>query len=284
MSHHVAINAIVNCGNKKTRRARRRAARHDAVPKGRAVRALPAVQHARGGRDLLLGAQRDGCLPFNVIELVAVIERPRGVRWLAAVGSSARRTCCSPSPIVKRSLRRALSQIRPFRVGMGTRFDGQAEAMTDFEIISEFRELYANLPGLKEWQRGKRPLLAHYTSITTLKDILKRQEVWLSNPLFMNDLEELRFGIIEGTALFAEKCGGACRLRRSPREDVARFQSLSRRYFKWQKHGNRYLCCLCLSEHPKKNNDGSLSMRRAYGRHGNGAALVFRTEGLMVTP
>ena len=107
--------------------------------------------------------------------------------------------------------RRALSRIRPFRVGMGTRFDGQAaEAMTDSEIISEFRELYANLPGSKEWQRGKRPLLAHYTSITTLKDILKRQEVWLSNPLFMNDLEELRFGIIEGTALFAEKCGGAC--------------------------------------------------------------------------
>ena len=55
-----------------------------------------------------------------------------------------------------------------------------------------------------------------------------------------------------------------------------------RRYFDGEPVLDIYV--FCLSEHPKKNNDGSLSMRRAYGRHGNGAALVFRTEGLMVTP
>src|SRR5258708_2889291 len=43
-----------------------------------------------------------------------------------------------------------------------------------------------------------RPLLAHYTSIATLECIVKNDELWFSNPLFMNDLEELRFGLIEG--------------------------------------------------------------------------------------
>ena len=31
---------------------------------------------------------------------------------------------------------------------------------------------------------------------------MKNQEVWFSNPLFMNDLEEVRFGINEGARFF----------------------------------------------------------------------------------
>jgi hypothetical protein len=45
-----------------------------------------------------------------------------------------------------------------------------------------------------------RPLLAHYTSISTLERILVNDEIWLSNPLYMNDMEELRFGLNEGAS------------------------------------------------------------------------------------
>ncbi len=47
----------------------------------------------------------------------------------------------------------------------------------------------------------KKPLLAHYTTVQTLERILTTNEVWFSNPLFMNDLEEVRFGLLEGNSL-----------------------------------------------------------------------------------
>jgi hypothetical protein len=36
-----------------------------------------------------------------------------------------------------------------------------------------------------------------------LEAILRNDEVWLSNPLFMNDMEEVRFGINAGANLLA---------------------------------------------------------------------------------
>lgn len=47
-----------------------------------------------------------------------------------------------------------------------------------------------------------RPLWAHYTSVATLEKILLANEVWLSNPLYMNDWEELRFGLNAGAEKF----------------------------------------------------------------------------------
>lgn len=47
-----------------------------------------------------------------------------------------------------------------------------------------------------------RPLLAHYTSVTTLEKMLLTEEVWFSNPLYMNDWEELRFGMNAGANEF----------------------------------------------------------------------------------
>ncbi len=38
-------------------------------------------------------------------------------------------------------------------------------------------------------------LLAHYTSVETVERILRDEELWFSNPLYMNDLEEMRAGI-----------------------------------------------------------------------------------------
>jgi hypothetical protein len=45
----------------------------------------------------------------------------------------------------------------------------------------------------------KKPMLAHYTSVENVEKVLRSDEVWFSNPLFMNDWEEMRFGIYEGT-------------------------------------------------------------------------------------
>ena len=42
---------------------------------------------------------------------------------------------------------------------------------------------------------GELPLLAHYTSIRTLERIAQTGEIWFSNPLYMNDVDELRYGM-----------------------------------------------------------------------------------------
>ena len=49
---------------------------------------------------------------------------------------------------------------------------------------------------------SQRPLLAHYTSVSTLEKMLLANELWLSNPLYMNDWEELRFGMNAGADEF----------------------------------------------------------------------------------
>jgi hypothetical protein len=39
------------------------------------------------------------------------------------------------------------------------------------------------------------PLLAHYTSVQVAEQIIKNEEIWFSHPFYMNDLEELRYGM-----------------------------------------------------------------------------------------
>src|SRR5262249_39446887 len=50
--------------------------------------------------------------------------------------------------------------------------------------------------------RSDRPLLAHYTSVEVAKKIIKKEEIWFSHPFYMNDLEELRFGMLLGIQRF----------------------------------------------------------------------------------
>ena len=52
---------------------------------------------------------------------------------------------------------------------------------------------------------SQKPLLAHYTSLNTLESICKSNEIWFSNPLCMNDYEELRFVLSSGKDAFL-KC------------------------------------------------------------------------------
>ena len=74
------------------------------------------------------------------------------------------------------------------------------------------RELWEGFDQEQEFP-ARQPMLAHYTSIDTLESIAKTNQLWLSNPLFMNDWEELRFGLNTGAEELrnseevAEACG-----------------------------------------------------------------------------
>lgn len=73
--------------------------------------------------------------------------------------------------------------------------------MTDDEIGKLFAPLFDDLRG-QDCFPNRRQLLTHYTSIVGLEAILRTNELWLSNPLFMNDMEEVRFGIHTEARLF----------------------------------------------------------------------------------
>jgi hypothetical protein len=146
--------------------------------------------------------------------------------------------------------------------------------MSDSKIIRLFQDLYIDDIA---WLVENKPLLAHYTSISTLEKILKTDELWLSNPLFMNDLEEVRFGISQGVTLF-EQSGiieGSC----GSSERINHIRSAFHYYlneFDTKHVFDTYV--FCLTRHEPANTDGLLSMWRAYGGQGNGAALIFNTS------
>jgi hypothetical protein len=77
----------------------------------------------------------------------------------------------------------------------------------------EFNPLWSDIVASETFP-VKRPLLAHYTSIGTFEQIVKNGEIWFSNPLYMNDMDELRFGMNEGAYAFRmhtgirQVCGG----------------------------------------------------------------------------
>jgi hypothetical protein len=110
----------------------------------------------------------------------------------------------------------------------------------------------------------KRPLLAHYTSISVLEKIMKTGEIWLSNPLFMNDLEEVRFGLQQGARLFLQSeavtqvCGTTARYNRIK-------HAFSHFYNQFDLEHAFDTNVFCLSEHEPTNTDGLLSMWRGYG-------------------
>jgi hypothetical protein len=97
----------------------------------------------------------------------------------------------------------------------------------------------------------------------------------------MNDLEEMRFGILEGPRLFATSetvsklCTTPERFQRILYDFEGFFQQFDREHA-------LDVYVFCLSEHDPLNTDGALSMWRAYGGLGNGAALVFNTEFVTV--
>jgi hypothetical protein len=116
--------------------------------------------------------------------------------------------------------------------------------------------------------------LAHYTSIETLTKILEGKELWFSNPLFMNDIEEMRFGLNSALEAFhqSEHVKRACRSK-GELEQVHTWYFQQHRLFDQKYALDVYV--FCLSEHPESDFDGKLSMWRGYAENGNGAAIVF---------
>ncbi len=121
--------------------------------------------------------------------------------------------------------------------------------MEDNEVLKLFEPLF-NEPHPENAFHVKKPLLAHYTTIQVLEKILTTNELWFSNPLFMNDLEELRFGVLEGNALVmqSEEVAKACKTV----ERAAHFRRCFAHYFgqfDTQHVLNTYV--FCMSEHEK---------------------------------
>jgi len=148
--------------------------------------------------------------------------------------------------------------------------------MTPEETYRSFDPLWDDLRSEDSFP-NKRPLLAHYTSIETLEQVMKSNEIWLSNPLYMNDLEELRFGINEGLVAFKnhaqikEACG-------SDKHHEILVSEYSRQYDTYSNEHAFDTYVFCLSEHKPDKPDGLLSMWRGYGSNGNGAAIVIDTS------
>ncbi len=152
--------------------------------------------------------------------------------------------------------------------------------MTNDEVTQLFQPLYADLRPEDAFNH-KKPLLAHYTTIQTLEKILTNNELWFSNPLFMNDLEEVRFGVLEGNTLVmnSNEIVAACKT-------IKRAQLFKHSFaFYFDKFANQHVLdtyVFCTSNHDKDDNDGLLSMWRGYGANGNGAAIVFDTAQMNV--
>jgi Protein of unknown function (DUF2971) len=150
--------------------------------------------------------------------------------------------------------------------------------MDDLEIL--FEPLFADLRDGDPFP-AKKPLLAHYTSIHALEAILRSNEVWFSNPLFMNDVEEVRFGINAGANLFltSTELESACGNKK-------RFDLLKATFnHYYNTFANEHVIdtyVFCLSEHVKDDTDGLLSMWRGYGGNGSGVAIVFDAGKLPV--
>jgi hypothetical protein len=156
--------------------------------------------------------------------------------------------------------------------------------MTDDEIVALFISQFAdfiNLATLTE-----RPLLAHYTSLDVLEKIVKHDEVWFSNPLFMNDLQEMRFGMLEGLNVFQRYSSDPSFIAASGSAERARILSHYFNYYFSQFDINHVLdvYVFCLSQHEPANTDGLLSMWRGYGGQGDGAALIFNTDFISFNP
>ena len=154
--------------------------------------------------------------------------------------------------------------------------------MTNEEVWTSFEPLFDHVPGLLTgWSSG--PLLAHYTSLQVIEEILKTKTIWFSNPLNMNDYEELNFGIHHGVNALMTNQNLMSALSNETNRKVF-FQNIT--HIRNQ-YSTKYLVdtyVFCLSEHKRENRDGLLSMWRGYGGNGRGAAIVFDLSKLSELP
>src|SRR3954466_6216918 len=121
---------------------------------------------------------------------------------------------------------------------------------------------------------GDLPLLAHYTSISTLERIAQTGEIWFSNPLYMNDVDELRYGMNLG--LHAVRSHAGLRQACPPAHYNALLDAFDELYTAFDGESAFDVYVFSCSEHDENiGDDGLLSMWRGYGGDGNGVAIVF---------
>src|SRR5258708_1796757 len=120
----------------------------------------------------------------------------------------------------------------------------------------------------------ERPLLAHYTSLNVLEKIIVSNELWFSNPLFMNDLQEMQFGMLEGRKVFDELVVAPGFLETCGSRDRAEmiYKAFHHSFNDFDINHALDVYVFCFSEHLPTNTDGLLSMWRGYGGNGVGAA------------
>jgi hypothetical protein len=121
---------------------------------------------------------------------------------------------------------------------------------------------------------GQVPLLAHYTSIRTLERIAETGEIWFSNPLYMNDVDELRYGMTLG--FDAVRTHQGLRHACPPEHYNALLDAFGQLYSAFDDETAFDVYVFSCSEHDAQiGDDGLLSMWRGYGIDGNGVAIVF---------
>jgi hypothetical protein len=155
--------------------------------------------------------------------------------------------------------------------------------MDQQKIFAEMAPHYADFINLAELER--RPLLAHYTSLSAIENISKGNDLLFSNPLFMNDTQEIRFGMNEGYRIFLEEfseVGRGDKLFSSGFSAVRDAFVHNYKIFEYKHALNIYV--FCLSQHGQDDNDGKLSMWRGYGGNGCGAVIVFNTDFVSLNP
>lgn len=125
-----------------------------------------------------------------------------------------------------------------------------------------------------------RPLLAHYCSMSTLESVIRGRELWLSNPLFMNDLDEVRFGINGGMLVATTHDGLKDAL--GDEQSIELFMHVLEKCYSDFSNEHAFDCYVgCFSSHSSPaHDDGRLSMWRAYGANGDGVALIFDVNSL----
>ncbi len=148
--------------------------------------------------------------------------------------------------------------------------------MKDFSEQQFVEYLYGDID-LEKAFPIMRPLLAHYGSLDTIEKILKHEELWLSHPLQMNDVEEVSSGINAAMNLLRSNGKFLETLGTDDRRELF-FSSLDRLYSDYATDGVLDLYVICFSEHLQDNHDGNLVMWRGYGGEGSGAALILDTS------
>jgi hypothetical protein len=147
--------------------------------------------------------------------------------------------------------------------------------MNNDEIWRKLLTLYDDLKSPDAFP-AYRPLLAHYTSLSNLENILRNNEIWFSNPLVMNDLEEVRFGVVKGAEL-VKNSQPLVNSWETPARGKIFKDAFDSYYHEFENEHAFNTYVFCLSEHEQDDFDGPLSMWRGYGSNGNGAAIVFDT-------